>query len=29
MNIGTGSILEKDKEDFLKNCISFGKTARN
>ena len=29
MNIATGAILEKDEEDFLMNCISFGKAARN
>ena len=29
MNIATGAILEKDKEDFLMNCISLGKAARN
>ena len=29
MNIVTGEILEKDEEDFLMNCISLGKAARN
>ena len=29
MNIATGAILEKDEEDFLMNCNSFGKAARN
>ena len=29
MNIATGAILEKDKEDFLMNYISLGKAARN
>ena len=29
MNIATGAILEKDEEDFLMNCISLGKAARN
>ena len=29
MNISTGAILEKDEEDFLMNCISLGKAARN
>ena len=29
MNIATDAILEKDKEDFLMNCISLEKDARN
>ena len=29
MNNATGAILEKDEEDFLMNCISLGKAARN
>ena len=29
MNIATGVILEKAEEDFLINCISLGKAARN
>ena len=29
INISTGAILEKDEEDFLMNCISLGKPARN
>ena len=29
MNIATGAILQKDKQDFLMNCISLGKAARN
>ena len=29
MNIATGAILEKDEEDFLMNCNSLGKAARN
>ena len=29
MNIGSGEILEKDEEDFLMNCSSLGKAARN
>ena len=29
MNIATGVILEKAEEDFLLNCISLGKAARN
>ena len=29
MNIATGVILEKAEEDFLMNCISLGKAARN
>ena len=29
INISTGAILEKDEEDFLMNCISLGKAARN
>ena len=28
-NNSTGAILEKDEEDFLMNCISLGKAARN
>ena len=28
-NIATGAILEKDEEDFLMNCTSLGKAARN
>ena len=29
MNISSGEILEKDEEDFLMNCSSLGKAARN
>ena len=29
MNIASGAISEKDEEDFLVNCISLGKGARN
>ena len=29
MNIATGTILEKDEEDFLMNCNSLGKAAKN
>ena len=29
MNIATAKILEKDEEDFLTNCNSLEKTARN
>ena len=29
MNIATGAILEKDKEDFLINCSSLGEAPRN
>ena len=29
MNIATGAILENGEEDFLMNCISLGKAARN
>ena len=29
MNNVLGAILGKDEEDFLMNCISLGKTARN
>ena len=29
MNIATGAILKKDEEDFLMNCISLRKAARN
>ena len=29
INIATGAILEKDKEDFLMNCNSIGNAARN
>ena len=29
MNIATGPISEKDEEDFLTNCGSLGKAARN
>ena len=29
MNIATGTILEKEEEDFLMNCFSLGKDARN
>ena len=29
MNIVTGAILKKDKEDFLMNCISLGKAVEN
>ena len=29
MNIATGAILENDEEEFLMNCISLGKAARN
>ena len=29
MNIATGAILEKDKENFLINCSSLGEAPRN
>ena len=29
MDIATGAIVEKDEEDFLTNCSSLGKAARN
>ena len=29
INIATGAILEKDKENFLMNCNSIGNAARN
>ena len=29
MNIATGVVLEKDEQDFLMNCSSLGKAARN
>ena len=29
MNIATGAISENDEEDFLMNCISLAKAARN
>ena len=29
VNIATGTILQKDEQDFLMNCIFLGKAARN